>query len=107
MPLPNVLAAIESALLLAPLLLEGSQYPDIATVIQQLSGGFAANATRFVVTLDSAAIHMARLAYVTAFLIGALLYFTRLHKSLGREMVTGGLLLVVLSEFILPALIKL
>ncbi len=107
MPLPNVLAAIESALLLAPLLLKGSQYPDIATVIQQLSGGFAANATQFVIALDSAAIHIARLAYVTAFLVGALLYFSRLHKSLGREMVTGGLLLAVLSEFILPALIKL
>ncbi len=107
MPLPNVLAAIESTLLLAPLLLDGSQYPDMARVIQQLSGGFVANATQFVVALDSAAIHLARLAYVTAFLIGALLYFTRLHKNLGREMVTGGLLLAVLSEFILPALIKL
>lgn len=107
MPLPNVLAAIESMLLLAPLLLEDSQYPDIATIIQQLSGGIAANATQFVMALDSAAIRLARLAYVAAFLIGALLYFTQLHKNLGRDMVTGGLFLAVLSEFILPAIIKL
>lgn len=107
MPLPNVLAAIESMLLLAPLLLEDSQYPDIATIIQQLSGGIAANATQFVMALDSAAIRLARLAYVAAFLIGALLYFTQLHKNLGRDMVTGGLFLAVLSEFILPALFKL
>ncbi len=92
---------------MAPTLLESSQYPDIGTVIQQFSGGFLTNASQFVTVLDSAAIHLMRLAYVTAFLIGALLYFTRLHKKLGGEMITGGLFLAVLSEFVLPALLKL
>ena len=106
MPLPDLLLAIEKALLLAPLLLDGSQYPEIGTMIQQLSGGFVTNATQFLTSIDSAAVRLARLAYGTAFLVGVLLYLTRLHKGLGREMITGGVILAVLSEFILPVLLK-
>lgn len=106
MPLPGLLLAIERALLLAPLLLDGSQYPEIGTVIQQLSGGFVTNANQFLAALDSAGVQLARLAYATAFLVGVLLYFTSLHKKLGRGMITGGVVLAALSEFILPVLFK-
>jgi hypothetical protein len=107
MPLPGLLLAIEKSLLLAPLLFDGSQYREIGTVIQQLSGGFVTNATQFLTAIDSAAVRLARLVYVTAFLVGVLLYFTGLRRGLGREMITGGVVLAVLSEFILPVLLKL
>ncbi len=51
-------------------------------------------------------VDVTRVAYITVFILGVLLYFTRLHKRLGRELITGGVVLAVLSEFVFPLILK-
>ena len=76
--------------------------PDIGTIIQQLAGEFAADATLVVGAINSTVVNLSRLAYVTALLVGVFLYSTHLEKRLGKDLVKGGLILAVLSEFIFP-----
>ena len=58
-------------------------------------------------TIDTTVIQIARLAYVSVLLLGVLLYFTRVERRLGKDLIKGGVVLAVLSEFDFPALIKL
>lgn len=43
-----------------------------------------------------------RVAYVTCLLVGVLLYFTHLGRRLGKDLIVGGVLLVVLGEYVIP-----
>jgi hypothetical protein len=80
--------------------------PDIGTIIQQLAGDFAADASLVVGAINSTVINLSRLAYVSALLVGVFLYSTHLEKRLGKDLVKGGLLLAFLSEFIFPLISK-
>lgn len=52
-------------------------------------------------------IQVTRLAYVSILLIGILLYFSHVERRLGKDLIKGGVVLAVLSEFVFPALIRL
>ena len=80
--------------------------PDIGTIIQQLAGDFAADASLVVGAINSTVINLSRLAYVSALLVGVFLYSTHLEKRLGKDLVKGGLLLAFLSEFVFPLISK-
>jgi hypothetical protein len=81
--------------------------PDFGSIIQQLASEFTSVATALLVAIDSAAIDLARVAYVTVILLGTLLYFTHLERRLGKDLVKGGVVLAVLSEIVFPQLFKL
>jgi hypothetical protein len=47
-------------------------------------------------------IDIARVAYVTCLLVGILLYFTHVGRRLGKDLMFGGVALVVLTEYVVP-----
>lgn len=84
----------------------GQGLPDMGTVVQQEAQQFTALASTLLTTLDSTVIVLARLAYVSVLLLGLLLYFTHVERRLGKDLVKGGVILVVLCEFVFPFVAK-
>jgi hypothetical protein len=96
-----------SALLILTPLDAAPSAPNFGTELQQLASEFSSAASQLLTTVDSTVIDLTRLAYVTVLLVGVFLYFTRIQKRLGRELITGGIVLAILSEFVFPSLSKL
>ncbi len=76
--------------------------PDWGSIVQQLAQQFVTIMGSVLSTIDSTVIAIARLAYVSILLIGILLYFTRVERRLGKDLIKGGVILAVLSEFVFP-----
>jgi hypothetical protein len=94
---PSVASAIGLAILDAP------QPPDVVSAIQQFASQLATGTAGVLVSINSAVIDISRVAYVTCLLVGVLLYFTHLGRRLGKDLIVGGVLLVVISEYVIPA----
>lgn len=95
-----------SALLLVPavasaigLPLSGAPSPELGTAIQRFAAGTAAVLT----SVNAAAIDVARVAYITCLLVGILLYYAHLGRRVGKELIVGGVALVMLAEYVVPA----
>jgi hypothetical protein len=88
-------------------MLEVQPPPDMGTVIQQLAQQFVTFMTTLLTTINSTVIEISRLAYISILLIGFLLYFTHLERRLGKDLIRGGVVLAVLSEFVFPQLNRL
>ena len=97
--LPHVASSIGIALLDAP------QPLDFATTVQQFAAQFATEAAAVMASINSAVIDIARASYVTCLLVGVMLYFTHLSRRLGKDLVVGGVLVIVISEYLIPAVI--
>jgi len=97
-------ALIVSPLMLIPL--DASQPPDFGTVLQQLANEFTSDATQLMLAIDGAIIDISRLAYITVLLIGVFLYSTRLSRRFGKDLLVGGVLLAILTEFVFPFITK-
>ncbi len=80
--------------------------PDLGNVVQQLAQQFTSVMSVVLSTVDSTVIQIARLAYVSVLLLGLLLYFTHVERRLGKDLIKGGVVLAVLSEFVFPAVVK-
>jgi len=80
--------------------------PDIGSLIQSLAQQFTSLMTVVLTTIDTTVIQIARLAYVSVLLLGVLLYFTRVERRLGKDLIKGGVILAILSEFVFPLLVK-
>lgn len=78
--------------------------PDMVSVIQQLAQQFTTVMSAVLSTVNSTVVEIARIAYVSVLLLGLLLYFTHTEKRLGKDLIKGGVVLAVLSEFVFPAL---
>lgn len=94
--LPAVASAIGLPASAAPTTPNGS-------AVQGFAGQFAAETTAVLASIDVAVVDIARVAYLTCLLVGVLLYFTHLGRRLGKDLIIGGVLLVVLTEFVIPA----
>ena len=81
--------------------------PNIENLIQSLAQQFTSLMTVVLTTIDTTVIQLARLAYVSVLLLGVLLYFTRVERRLGKDLIKGGVVLAVLTEFVFTALVKL
>jgi hypothetical protein len=100
-----------SLLLLAPAVasaiglpvLDAPPPPDLGTAIQQFASQFATETAAVLTAINAAVIDIARVAYVTCLLVGILLYYTHLGRRLGKDLVFGGVALVVLTEYVVPA----
>jgi hypothetical protein len=86
--------------------LDVSQPPDMGAVIQGLAQQFTSVASVFLTAVNSVVIDISRLAYISVLLIGLLLYFTHVDTRHGKDLIKGGVLLAVLSEFVFPWLNK-
>ncbi|MDA4115588.1 MAG: hypothetical protein OK442_03405 [Thaumarchaeota archaeon] len=100
-----------SLLLLAPAVasaiglpvLDAPQPPDLGASIQQFASQFATETAAVLTAINAAVIDIARVAYITCLLVGILLYYTHLGKRLGKDLIFGGVALVVLTEYVVPA----
>lgn len=81
--------------------------PDIGSVIQQFAQQFTALATLALATVDSAVVEVARLAYGTILMLGLVLYYSHAERRLGKDLIRGGILLALLTEFVFPLISKL
>jgi len=99
---------------LAPLLalskltiaLDTAQSASFGTVLQQLASEFTSDATQLMLAIDDAIIDISRLAYITVLLIGVFLYSTRLSRRFGKDLIFGGVLLAILTEFVFPLIAR-
>jgi hypothetical protein len=87
-------------------MLQAAPAPDAGNVIQQLAQQFMSVMTMVLTTIDTTVIDIARLAYVTILMLGLLLYFTHVERRLGKDLIKGGVVLAVLSEFVFPVISK-
>ena len=94
--MPHVASSIGIAVLDAPPL------PDFAAASQHFATQFAAATTAVLASVNSAIVDIARAAYITSLLVGVLLYFTHLSRRLGKDLIVGGVVLVVISEYLIP-----
>ncbi|HME19018.1 MAG TPA: hypothetical protein VKF15_04720 [Nitrososphaerales archaeon] len=78
--------------------------PDLGVVIQQMAKQFVTVMTTLLTTINTTVIDVSRLAYISVLLVGLLLYSTHLDKRLGKDLIKGGVILAVLSEFVFPQL---
>ena len=83
--------------------LDAPQPPDYAAAVQQFASQFAAETAAVLTSVNSAVVDIVRVAYVTCLLVGVLLYFTHIGRRLGKDLIVGGVLLVVMGEYIIPA----
>src|SRR5438309_7887721 len=74
--------------------------------IQNFASGFATNMSAVTLTMDSAAIDVGKAAVVFLVIAGILLWFTRVNKHLGKELVEGGILIGLFIEFGVPVLMS-
>jgi hypothetical protein len=76
--------------------------PDLAAV-QQFASQFATETAAVLSSVNAAVVDVARVAYVTCLLVGVLLYFTHLARRMGKDLIVGGVMLVVITEYVIPA----
>src|ERR1700688_383607 len=102
-----LLSLFASLLVLAPLIVPTAAPapPDFAANLQQLASEFTSGATQLLVAIDGAVINVTRVAYITVLIIGVFLYFTRLNRRLGKDLIAGGIILAILSEYVFPVLV--
>jgi hypothetical protein len=96
-----LLPAVASAMGLP--VLDSPSPTDLGTAVQQFAGQFASETAAVLSSVNTAIVDIVRIAYVTCLLVGVLLYYTHLGRKLGKDLIIGGVLLVVITEFVIPA----
>ena len=81
--------------------------PGAENLIQQFAQQFTADVTLLLNTIDSTVVDLSRIAYVSLVMIGLLLYYTHVERRLGKDLIKGGVVLAIVSEFVFPFLTKL
>jgi len=79
---------------------------NIVPAIQNFANAFAANVNVVTLTLDNAALDIAKAAVVFLIIFGALLWFSRLGRRLGKDLVQGGIIIGLFIEFVVPFLMS-
>lgn len=83
-------------------ILQVAQPSGIEAGIQQYASEFASETVASLTVINTAVVDIIRVAYVTCLLVGVLLYYTHLGRRLGKDLIMGGVLLVIITEFIIP-----
>ncbi len=74
--------------------------------IQNFASGFATNMTAVTLTMDSAAVDIGKAAVVFLVISGILLWFTKVNRHLGKDLLKGGILIGLFIEFGVPVLMS-
>jgi len=86
--------------------LDASAPSDFSSTINQIAQEITDASQVLLQAIDNTVIDLIRLAFVTLLILGVFLYFTHLHKRLGRDLIFGGVALALISQFLIPALVK-
>lgn len=78
--------------------------PSNVSSIQGFANTFAAGTASLIATLDGAAVDIGRAAFIFLIIAGVLLWFSRVNKHLGKELVEGGVIIALFIEFVVPIL---
>jgi len=78
----------------------------LVPAIQNFASGFATNMTAVTLTMDNAAVDIGKAAVIFLVIAGAILWFTRVNKRMGKELVSGGILIGLFIEFVVPVLMS-
>jgi hypothetical protein len=78
----------------------------VVPAIQNFASGFATNMSVVTLTMDNAAIDIGKAAVVFLIIVGVLLWFSRVNKRLGKELVEGGVIIGLFIEFAVPVLMS-
>jgi hypothetical protein len=115
MPVSLILAAAVANANAAPLPLasaspavaaNSTSVSGIVPAIQGFVSGFATNASAVTLSMDNAAIDLGKAAVVFLVIAGVLLWFTRVNKHLGKDLVEGGIFIGLFIEFVVPFLMS-
>lgn len=79
----------------------------VALQIQQLAQQFASSMTFLLSVVDTTVIDLMRVVYVSLLVVGILLYYSHMAQRLGKDLIKGGVALAIISEFVIPWLVKL
>ncbi|MGB9724809.1 MAG: hypothetical protein ACPLW4_00435 [Nitrososphaeria archaeon] len=74
-------------------------------LFENLSSKFVNLLEKVIIILKSAVLNISRIAYSLVGMVGVLLYFSRLNKRLGLDLIKGALILALISEIIFPFLL--
>ena len=102
----NVAAAPPQLASAAPAVVNSTAASGIVPWIQNFANGFAANMSVVTLTMDNAAIDIGKAAVVFLVIAGVLLWFTRVNKHLGKELLQGGVIIGLFIEFVVPILMS-
>jgi len=83
-------------------ILDAQSPPDLGSSLQQSASQFASETAAVLTTINAAVVDIARVAYITCLLVGVLLYYSHLGRRLGKDLIVGGVALVVLTEYVIP-----
>jgi hypothetical protein len=78
----------------------------VVPAIQGFANGFATNMSVVTLTMDNAAVDIGKAAVVFLVIVGVLLWFSRVNKHLGKELVEGGIIIGLFIEFAVPVLMS-
>jgi hypothetical protein len=115
MSLPLILEAASNATTTAvtttPLPLDpaatNSTSAGLVPTVQGWVSSFAVNASAVTLTMDNAAIDIAKAAVVFLIIAGVILWFTHVNKHMGKELLEGGIIIGLFLEFVVPLLMSL
>jgi len=114
MSLPLILEAVSNAtttVATTPLPLDPATSSSNSTgfvgALQGYASGFAADMTAVTLTMDNAAIDIGKAAVIFLVISGVLLWFSRVNKHLGKELLEGGIIIGLFIEFAVPVLMSL
>lgn len=74
-------------------------------LFEDLSSKFVNLFEKIVTVLKGAILNISRIAYSLVAMVGVLLYFSRLNKRLGLDLIKGAIILALISEIIFPFLL--
>ncbi len=75
--------------------------------IQQFAQQFVSSMTLLLSIVDTTVIDLMRIVYVSLLIVGILLYYSHVAQRLGKDLIKGGVALAIISEFVVPWLVKL
>ena len=80
--------------------------PDITSIIHQIQQGVVSTAQVLLQAVDETVASLAKIAFVTLLVLGFFLYFSHLHRRLGKDLMYGGVALAIISQVVVPLLTK-
>jgi hypothetical protein len=79
---------------------------DFGSVISQIQQSVMAGSQLLLQAINDTVLSLTRVVFVTLLILGFFLYFTHLHRRLGKDLMFGGVVLAIISQFVIPAVTR-
>jgi len=90
----------------SPILANSSSLSGIIPAIQNVATIFAANVRVVTVALDNVTVDIGAAIAIFLVILGVILWFSRIQRRLGKELVAGGIMIGAFIEFVVPYLVS-